>query len=88
MINNNYEYIFNNFKIFVEIDIDIDECDSIKSFDEWYSHLVYDYNMYRSKEQPYYNIKLEKIVNIQKNIISEIHFILDNHGEYKILSID
>ena len=88
MINNNYEYIFSNFRILLEIDINMDECDTIRSFDEWYGHLMNDYNLYSSKEQPYYNIRLEKIVNIQKNIISEIHFILSNHGEYKILSVN
>ena len=88
MINNNYEYKFNNFKILVEKDLNIDEYNTIKSFDRWYGKSMIDYNLYSSKEKPYYNLNLEKIVNIQKNIISEIHFILYNHGEYKILSID
>lgn len=88
MINNNYEYTFNNFKILIEIDINTDEYNTIKSFAEWYAHLAHDYDIYAFKEKPYYDMKLEKIVNIQKNIISEIHFILSNHGEYEILSIE
>ena len=80
-------YIFSNFKIVTEIIIKESDLLSIKHFNEWYDLLNEKYFYYYSKEK-YYNMELSKIINIQRNIISEIYFILLNYGKFKINILD
>ena len=77
--------IFN--QIVTEIIIKESDLLSIKHFNEWYDLLNEKYFYYYSKEK-YYNMELSKIINIQRNIISEIYFILLNYGKFKINILD
>lgn len=76
-------YNFNNFKITTENIIEASDLVSIKKFNDWYTHLNNKYFYYSTKHN-YYNTELCKIINIQTNILSEIHFILLNHGSTNI----
>ena len=73
-----------NFEIKTEFLISKNDYKAIKNFDNWYLHLNYKYDFYSSKERCYYTNELLKIINIQKNIISEILLIIQRFGEHKL----
>ena len=81
MIN---KYILINFEIKTDFLISKNDYKAIKNFDNWYSHLNYKYDFYSSKERIHYTNELLKIIDIQKNIINEILFIIQRFGKHKL----
>ena len=79
---NTYKLI--NFEIKTEFLIPKNDLKAIKKFDNWYLHLNYKHDFYSSKERWHYTNDLLKIINIQKNIINEILFIIQRCGKHKI----
>lgn len=78
---NTYKLI--NFEIKTEFLIPKNEYKAIKNFDNWYLHLNYKHDFYSSNKS-YYNNELLKIIDIQKNIINEILFIIQRCGKHKL----
>ena len=78
---NTYKLI--NFEIKTEFLIPKNEYKAIKKFDNWYLHLNYKHDFYSLKES-YYTNELLKIIDIQKNIINEILFIIQRCGKHKL----
>ena len=79
---NTYKLI--NFEIKTEFLIPKNEYKAIKNFDNWYLHLSNKHTFYSSKEKCYYTNELLKIIDLQKNIINEILFIIQRCGKYKL----
>ena len=73
-----------NFEIKTEFLIPKNDLKAIKNFDNWYLHLDHKYDFYSSKEQCYHTNELLKIIDIQKNIINEILFIVQKFGKHKL----
>ena len=78
---NTYKLI--NFEIKTEFLIPKNEYKAIKNFDNWYLHLNNKHDFYSLKES-YYNNELLKIIDIKKNIINEILFIIQRCGKHKL----
>lgn len=73
-----------NFEIKTEFLIPRSDYKAIKNYDNWYLHLNHKYDLYSSKERCYYTDELLKIVDIQRNIINEILFIIQRCGKHKL----
>ena len=69
------KYIFKNIRI-ISNSLDIDSYTFIISMDEWYSLIEDKLIIFRSKENV--NTEIQKLLNIQINILSEIDIFLSN----------
>lgn len=69
------KYIFKNIRI-ISNSLDIDSYTFIISMDEWYSLIEDKLIIFRSKENV--NTEIQKLLNIQLNILSEIDIFLSN----------